>query len=82
MTAGQTMTITLDGGATTVTDMYGSYTFSTTVPGLHTVVETDLPYYFSTTPNTVDVPDVVIGEDYTVNFGDKTFGIYLPFVLH
>jgi hypothetical protein len=63
------VTVTLDGGATDTTGLYGSYTFSTTVAGVHTVVETDPPNYFSTTPNTVTL-SVDLGQGYQVDFGD------------
>jgi hypothetical protein len=66
--------LTLDGAIPTATDLYGSYTFSTTVVGDHTVVETDLPGYFSTTPNTV-TPTVELGNGYQVDFGDVLAGI-------
>jgi uncharacterized repeat protein (TIGR01451 family) len=69
--------ITLDGSITATTGVYGSYTFSTTITGLHTVVEKDPPKHISTTPNVVDVPGVVLGENYQVNFGDK----YQEFIL-
>jgi hypothetical protein len=74
------VSITLDGSAATTTDVYGSYAFTTTLTGAHTVVETDLPKHISTTPNTVDVVDVLVGEDYLVNFGDKyqEFFFYFP----
>ncbi len=62
--------ITLDGGATRTTGLYGGYTFSTTVTGMHTVVETDPVGYDSTTPNTVTVA-VAIGHGYEVDFGDE-----------
>jgi uncharacterized repeat protein (TIGR01451 family)/fimbrial isopeptide formation D2 family protein len=61
--------ITLDGNITTTTDITGSYTFSTTIAGIHTVVETDPDGYSSTTPNEVLV-NVTMGNDYIVNFGD------------
>jgi uncharacterized repeat protein (TIGR01451 family) len=74
--------ITLDRAITTTTDVNGNYIFSTTVPGVHTVIETDLtiynpiimspadpPGYFSTTPNEVQV-DVILGNSYRVDFGD------------
>ncbi len=41
--------VTLDGAITRTTAVYGIYTFSMTVPGVHKVVETDPPGYFSTT---------------------------------
>jgi len=76
------ITVTLDGLENVTTNIYGSYTFSTTITGEHTVIETDLPFYVSTTPNTVVVYSVEIGEDYLVNFGDKylEFGIFLPLI--
>ncbi len=63
------VTVTLDGSTVTTTDANGSYNFSTTVAGIHEVVETDLPGYFSTTPNSVNVA-VALGQGYAVNFGD------------
>jgi hypothetical protein len=65
--------LTLDGTVTTTTGLYGGYTFSTTVPGVHMVVETDPPNYESTTLNDVQV-DVVLGNGYEVNFGDVEAG--------
>jgi hypothetical protein len=67
------VTITLDDGSTTTTDLYGGYTFSTTVEGVHTVVETDPDDYFSTTSNEVHV-DVELGHGYQVDFGDAPDG--------
>ena len=61
--------IALDGAITTTTNLNGNYTFSTTVTGAHTVVETDPDGYFSTTPNEVQV-DVISGKGYQVEFGD------------
>jgi uncharacterized repeat protein (TIGR01451 family) len=61
--------VTLDGGPTTTTDMYGAYSFNVTVADVHSVVETDLAGYFSTTPNNVNVK-VLLGSDYRVDFGD------------
>ncbi|MFN2110122.1 MAG: Calx-beta domain-containing protein, partial [Anaerolineae bacterium] len=63
------VTITLDGTITATTDVDGDYSFSTLTPGVHTVVETDLEGYFSTTPNEVHVA-VTLGSMYPVNFGD------------
>lgn len=51
------------------TDLHGNYAFSTTVKGIHTLVEVDPSGYLSTTPNQVDV-DVQLGNDHQVNFGD------------
>ncbi|UCC62096.1 MAG: hypothetical protein JSV36_15100, partial [Anaerolineae bacterium] len=62
-------TVTLDGLTATITDLYGSYTFATAVPGTHTVVETDPPFYSSTTPNDVTLT-VGLGQGYQVDFGD------------
>jgi uncharacterized repeat protein (TIGR01451 family) len=61
--------VTLDGSTAVRTDVYGRYTFSTTVAGQHTVVETDPPGYFSTTPNSVD-QNVALGQGYQIDFGD------------
>ncbi|MGD9317725.1 MAG: SdrD B-like domain-containing protein, partial [Anaerolineae bacterium] len=63
------VTVTLDGVASTTTDQYGSYTFSTATEGIHTVVETDPEGYFSTTPNEVRV-GVTLGQGYQIDFGD------------
>lgn len=63
------VTITLNGSLTLTTDIYGGYTFSVTAGGTYTVQETDLPDYFSTTPNTVSV-EVDLGNGYERNFGD------------
>ena len=63
------MTLTLDETKTTQTDIFGRYTFSTTVAGSHTVVETDLPNYFSTTPNSV-TKDIALNTGTKINFGD------------
>jgi len=68
--------VTLDGVATVsrmyssaTTDLYGNYTFSTTIPGIHTIFETDSDGYFSTTPNEVHV-EMLLGHGYRVEFGD------------
>ncbi len=63
------VTVTLDGTTATTTDQYGSYFFSTTHEGVHTVVETDPADYFSTTPNEVHV-QVSLGHGYQIDFGD------------
>ncbi|MDY7076443.1 MAG: SdrD B-like domain-containing protein, partial [Chloroflexota bacterium] len=78
------VSITLDGVITTTTDLDGHYVLSTTVAGVRTVVETDLPFYtpnsqevsptdlkryFSTTPNKVRT-DVILGNSYQIDFGD------------
>ena len=68
----QEVTVTLDGSASITTGPYGAYTLATTQAGAHTVVETDLPGYASTTPNQVDV-DVSLGTGYRVDFGDVPF---------
>jgi len=65
----ENVTITLSATESISTDLYGRFTFSTTITGDHTVVETDPDYYFSTTPNTVTV-DVELNKGYQVNFGD------------
>jgi uncharacterized repeat protein (TIGR01451 family) len=65
--------ITFDGSETANTGADGTYAFSTTVAGTHTVVETDPPGYTSTTPNTVDV-EAALGEQYRVDFGDRPEG--------
>ena len=66
------VTITLDDAATAATYDYGGYTFSVTVPGPHTVVETDPVGYMSTTPNEV-TRNVLLGNGYQVDFGDVPF---------
>jgi hypothetical protein len=55
----------------TTTKSYGQYIYGFEVdePGYYQVVETDLPGWFSTTPNEVQV-FVTLGESYRVNFGD------------
>jgi uncharacterized repeat protein (TIGR01451 family) len=63
------VTVTLSITKSLVTDLYGRYTFSTTITGDQTIVETDPEYYFSTTPNTVTV-DVELNNGYQVNYGD------------
>jgi uncharacterized repeat protein (TIGR01451 family) len=63
------VTVTLDDSRTTTTDIQGTYSFSTTTSGTHTVVETDPVNHFSTTPNTVTV-DMELGHGYEVDFGD------------
>ncbi len=63
------VSITLDESVTALTDIYGRYTFSTTVAGSHKVVETDPASYISTTDNDVQV-DVALGDGYQVDFGD------------
>jgi len=63
------VTLMLDGDAVVTTGPYGGYTFSTAVAGPHTIVETDLGGYLSTTPNEVHV-DVYMGNGYRVEFGD------------
>ena len=67
----QGVTVTLDGGKTTATNIYGGYTFSTTMAGQHTVVETDPLGFISTTPNAVTL-GVTLGDSYRVDFGDRT----------
>jgi len=61
--------VTMDAAISAETAADGSYVFTTTVPGLHTIVETDPVWYASTTPNTVTL-DVQLGLIYLVNFGD------------
>jgi len=61
--------VTVDGTITIATNLNGSYTFSTTTAGVHTVVETDPDGHFSTTPNEVHV-NVTLGKGYQVEFGD------------
>lgn len=63
------VTVTLDGAWMETTDALGMYGFGTSVPGIHTVVETDPPGFVSTTPNTVAVAVTVMGI-YRVDFGD------------
>ncbi|MHA2163630.1 MAG: SdrD B-like domain-containing protein, partial [Candidatus Thorarchaeota archaeon] len=65
--------ITMDGVIQNTTDVYGGYAFTTNVVGIHTIQETDLLGYLSTTPNEVHV-DVDTGNSYEVNFGDILTG--------
>jgi uncharacterized repeat protein (TIGR01451 family) len=61
--------VTLDGTATGTTDANGSYGFLSATSGIHTIVETDNPGYYSTTPNTVST-STILGQSYEINFGD------------
>jgi len=63
------VTVTLDQVTTVTTNAHGGYTLSTTVPGPHTVVETDPDGYASTTSNNVQVY-INLGNGYAVDFGD------------
>ena len=63
------VTVTLDGTTSLVTNGLGQYTFLITTAGDHTVVETDLAGYRSTTDNDIS-KNVVLGNSYTANFGD------------
>jgi uncharacterized repeat protein (TIGR01451 family) len=63
------VSITSDGGMAATTDLYGNYSFATTTPGTHVVLETDPNGYSSTTPNTATV-NVTLGSGYQVDFGD------------
>ena len=63
------VTVTLDVTETTTTDEYGRYSFAVDSAGIHSVAESDLPGYFSTTPNLVR-PLVSLGLTYQVDFGD------------
>ncbi|MFC1948473.1 SdrD B-like domain-containing protein, partial [Chloroflexota bacterium] len=62
--------VTLDGTTTNTTDSNGYYSFNIATTGIHAVNETDPSGYFSTTPNVVTV-DVILGNSYQVDFGDK-----------
>jgi uncharacterized repeat protein (TIGR01451 family) len=64
------VTVSLDGATNNVTDSLGQYSFTTAIPDTHTLIETDPTGYYSTTNNTVSV-NVVLGNSYQVNFGDK-----------
>jgi uncharacterized repeat protein (TIGR01451 family) len=64
------VTVTLDNTTSKTTDEYGRYTFRVDDGGAHTVVETDPIGYTSTTNNEVDF-DVVLGNSYIANFGDR-----------
>jgi hypothetical protein len=55
--------------AQTITDQDGYYEFLNLPPGDYIVIQTDLPGYYSTTPNNVDVV-LEPGEHEIVNFGD------------
>ncbi|MBN1888582.1 MAG: DUF11 domain-containing protein [Thermoflexales bacterium] len=63
--------VTLEGYMSIPTTPDGSYTLTTMMSGTQTVVivETDLPGYRSTTPNTVTLM-VDLGGSYQVDFGD------------
>ncbi|TFG35950.1 MAG: VWA domain-containing protein, partial [Parcubacteria group bacterium] len=65
----QNVLVTLDGTATSTTNASGSYSFLVSTEGLHTVVETDNPGYYSTTPNTIST-STAFGGSYEINFGD------------
>lgn len=60
----------MDGTLSKTTDLSGAYTFSTTVPGTHAILERDPPGYDSTTPNIVTL-NVSLGQSYQVDFGDR-----------
>jgi uncharacterized repeat protein (TIGR01451 family) len=62
---------------TTTTDFHGSYTLSTDVAGLHTLVETDPDGYTSSTSSQVDL-DVTLDVGYQVNFGDLEVSACAP----
>ncbi|MFC2063043.1 SdrD B-like domain-containing protein, partial [Chloroflexota bacterium] len=64
------VTVTLDDTVTTTTDSHGAYSFPITAAGTHTVEETNPHGYYSTTPDTVQVP-VVLGNSNQVDFGDS-----------
>jgi hypothetical protein len=63
------VSITSDGNMGAITGRYGDYSFASTTPGMHVVLETDPNGYSSTTPNTATV-NVTLGNGYQVNFGD------------
>jgi len=63
------VTVTLNSVLTRTTDSFGSYSFGAVTPGQHTVEETDLPDYISTTPNSISLT-AEAENAYTVNFGD------------
>ncbi|MBN1887526.1 MAG: hypothetical protein JW850_06035, partial [Thermoflexales bacterium] len=62
--------VSLDHAVTTTTNVSGTYVLSTTQPGRHTLIQTDLPGYTSTTANSVAIT-VALGGNYRVDFGDK-----------
>jgi protocatechuate 3,4-dioxygenase beta subunit len=68
--------ITLSGGSTLTmtTSGNGVYQFTAVAPGAYAVSETDLPGYFSTTPNSYEVY-VATGGSATANFGDRPGGL-------
>jgi|GEM_PF-969844 len=73
----QGVTIQLIKGSQVVanasTDNQGMYRFTAVLPDVYTVIETDLPGYYSTTPNDVGIfvpPD----GSATANFGDQQAG--------
>ncbi|MFN2289643.1 MAG: SdrD B-like domain-containing protein [Anaerolineae bacterium] len=63
--------IDLSNGMTATTGTYGEYVFAVDSSDYYQVSETDPPGYHSTTPNTVTVHVVGLGELYVVNFGDN-----------
>ena len=63
------VTVTLDGTTTTTTDANGNYSFTDVPAGRHTVMETDLTNYVSTTLNNVPV-NVTSAGTAVANFGD------------
>ena len=66
--------ITLDGTSTATTDQDGGYFFVVMKSGVHQLVESNPANYFSTTPDEVHV-DVVLGDSYSVNFGDAAANV-------
>ena len=68
---GVTVSLYLEGSlrGSVTTSLDGSYSLSPSASGIHVVVETDLPGWISTTPNSVEV-NVAISSDYVVDFGD------------
>ncbi len=77
-----TLTSEITDTLTMTTDVVGNYTFTDLVAGeVYTVTESDLPGYFSTSPNVVAVTASAT-ETRLVNFGDHPFfNIFLPIVL-
>jgi uncharacterized repeat protein (TIGR01451 family) len=65
--------ISLNGTSTETTDSSGMYIFFTPIAGTNTLVETDLPGYFSTTANQREV-EVEMAHSYRVDFGDVLAG--------
>jgi hypothetical protein len=64
------VTVSVVGVVDLITAADGSYAIAFSIPGIYTVIETDLDGYVSTTPNEVIFEFVVFGQNITVDFGD------------